>query len=35
LFGHQRSSHLWKGMLRLPLQSDDVDALAHLARRWP
>jgi hypothetical protein len=35
LFGHRRSSHMWKGMLRLPLVSDDADALAHLVRVWP
>jgi len=35
LFGHRRSSHMWKGMLRVPLVSDDVDALSHLARVWP
>ncbi len=35
LFGHRRSSHLWKGMLRVPLVSDDSDALSHLARVWP
>ena len=35
LFGHQRVSHLWKGMLRVPMLSDDADALQHLARAWP
>jgi hypothetical protein len=35
LFGHRRSSHLWKGILRLPLISDDVEALEHLNRVWP
>lgn len=35
LFGHRRSSHMWKGMLRVPLVSDDSDALSHLARVWP
>lgn len=35
LFGHQRSSHMWKGMLRLPLLSDDGAALNHLDRTWP
>jgi len=35
LFGHQRVSHLWKGMLRIPLVSDDVDALQYLAKAWP
>jgi len=35
LFGHQRVSHLWKGMLRVPMMSDDADALQHLARVWP
>lgn len=35
LFGHQRVSHLWKGILRVPLVSDDIAALAHLARVCP
>lgn len=35
LFGHRRSSHMWKGMLRLPLLSDDALALAHLEKSWP
>jgi len=35
LFGHQRVSHLWKGMLRIPMVSDDDAALQHLARAWP
>lgn len=35
LFGHRRSSHMWKGMLRLPLVSDDADALNQLNRDWP
>jgi hypothetical protein len=35
LFGHQRRSHMWKGILRLPLVSDDADALVHLSRAWP
>jgi hypothetical protein len=35
LLGHQRSSQMWKGMLRLPLISDDADALVHLGRVWP
>jgi len=35
LFGHRRTSHMWKGMLRLPLVSDDADALVHLDRVWP
>ena len=35
LFGHRRTSHMWKGMLRLPLVSDDADALNHLNRVWP
>lgn len=35
LFGHQRRTHMWKGMLRVPLFSDDADALNHLARVWP
>lgn len=35
LFGHKRSSHMWKGMLRVPLVSDDAAALTHLNRVWP
>ena len=35
LFGHRRTSHLWKGILRVPLVSDDADALNHLDRVWP
>lgn len=35
LFGHQRSLLQWKGMLRVPLLSDDGDAMSHLARTWP
>lgn len=35
LFGHRRSSHMWKGMLRVPLVSDDADALLHLDKVWP
>ncbi|WP_092438130.1 hypothetical protein [Collimonas sp. OK607] len=31
LFSHQRSTALWKGMLKLPLQSDDAAVLAALA----
>lgn len=34
LFGHRRSSHMWKGMLRLPLLSDDTEALTHLDKAW-
>lgn len=30
LFSHQRGSRLWKGMIEIPLVSDDVDALAFL-----
>ncbi len=30
LFSHQRNSHLWKGMLRIPLASDDAAARAML-----
>jgi hypothetical protein len=30
LFSHQRSTHLWKGMLEVPLNADDDDALAYL-----
>lgn len=32
LFSHRRSDNVWKGMLALPLQSDDVAALAALTR---
>ena len=35
LFGHRRTSHMWKGILRLPLVSDDADALKYLDRVWP
>jgi len=35
LFGHRRSSHMWKGMLRVPLVSDDADALNYLNGTWP
>lgn len=35
LFGHRRSSHMWKGMLRVPLASDDGGALAHINGVWP
>lgn len=35
LFGHRRTSHMWKGMLRVPLVSDDAAALTHLDRVWP
>lgn len=35
LFGHRRTSHMWKGILRMPLISDDAAALAHLSRVWP
>lgn len=35
LFGHKRSSHMWKGILRIPLISDDVQALNYLNRVWP
>jgi hypothetical protein len=35
LLGHRRTSHMWKGMLRLPLVSDDADALSHLGKAWP
>lgn len=35
LFGHRRRSHLWKGMLRVPLTSDDGAALAHINGVWP
>jgi hypothetical protein len=30
LFTHQRVSHMWKGMLQVPLVSDDDVALAHV-----
>ena len=30
LFSHQRNSHLWKGMLKIPLASDDTAARALL-----
>ncbi|MCJ2068488.1 hypothetical protein MKK75_06650 [Methylobacterium sp. J-030] len=30
LFSHQRNSHLWKGMLKIPLASDDAAARALL-----
>jgi hypothetical protein len=30
LFSHQRNSHLWKGMLKIPLVSDDAAARAML-----
>ena len=32
LFSHRRSDNLWKGMLMLPLQSDDDAALLALSR---
>ena len=32
LFSHRRSDNVWKGMLMLPLQSDDEAALAQLNR---
>ena len=35
LFGHQRKTHMWKGLLRIPLVSDDADALSHLKVMWP
>jgi hypothetical protein len=31
LFTHQRTSYLWKGMLELPLNSDDLSARALLS----
>lgn len=30
LFSHQRATFLWKGMLAVPLHSNDVDAVAYL-----
>lgn len=30
LFSHQRNSHLWKGMIKIPLASDDAAARALL-----
>jgi hypothetical protein len=35
LFSHQRTSHLWKGMLELPLVSDDDAVTAALAAEEP
>lgn len=35
LLGHQRNTHMWKGMLRIPLVSDDSAALNYLAGVWP
>lgn len=35
LFSHKRSSHMWKGMLRIPLISNDTEALNYLNRVWP
>lgn len=32
LFSHRRSDNVWKGLLTLPLQSDDAEALATLTR---
>ncbi len=32
LFSHRRGDNVWKGMLTLPLQSDDAQALATLTR---
>lgn len=31
LFSHQRSTFMWKGMLRVPLMADDAAARAHIA----
>ena len=31
LFSHKRETFLWKGMLRVPLISDDIQAKARLA----
>ena len=35
LFSHQRESLLWKGMLQLPMLSDDADAMTYLATFRP
>lgn len=35
LFSHQRESALWKGMLQVPLNSDDSDAIQYLDSAWP
>lgn len=32
LFAHQRDTALWKGMVQVPLQSDDAAALTHVAQ---
>lgn len=32
LFSHQRDSALWKGMVQVPLQSDDAAAQAHVTQ---
>lgn len=32
LFAHQRDTALWKGMVQVPLQSDDAAALAYVAQ---
>lgn len=32
LFSHRRSDNVWKGMLVLPLQSDDADAMTAVSR---
>lgn len=31
LFSHRRSDNVWKGLLAMPLQSDDVAALSYLS----
>src|SRR5207244_3707530 len=33
LFTHQRDSYLWKGILQVPLRSDDADADAAITAR--
>lgn len=35
LFSHQRESTLWKGMLQVPLNSNDQDAVDYLDKAWP
>lgn len=35
LFTHQRESHLWKGILAVPLSDDDATALKYIDMNWP
>lgn len=35
LFSHQRDTLKWKGLLQIPLFSDDEAACVYLARQWP